>query len=248
MKNSLVGALAATGLALALASPANAVGQYITQLEYSQDGHITPPLGTVTVTDGAGYVDVLVEFGSLIQNIVDTGAHVSFAFNLVNALGNPIDPLTFTVLQPVGGGGYVYGNVAGGDYDQNPFKNFTNAVISTAGTGGNHQVPPPLEFRLTSPGISFLGAAGPHFTSTVGGGTVAGFEGGWWFAADIQTVAGTPGFQSQTFTVAGRDFCTVGVNCIGVPEPATWAMMLVGFGGMGALLRRNRRYLRTALA
>lgn len=27
----------------------------------------------------------------------------------------------------------------------------------------------------------------------------------------------------------------------GVPEPATWAMMLVGFGGMGAVLRRSRR-------
>ena len=26
----------------------------------------------------------------------------------------------------------------------------------------------------------------------------------------------------------------------GVPEPATWAMMLMGFGGLGALLRRRR--------
>jgi hypothetical protein len=26
----------------------------------------------------------------------------------------------------------------------------------------------------------------------------------------------------------------------GVPEPASWALMLVGFGGMGALLRRRR--------
>jgi hypothetical protein len=29
-----------------------------------------------------------------------------------------------------------------------------------------------------------------------------------------------------------------------VPEPATWALMLVGFGGMGAVLRRNRRHAR----
>jgi hypothetical protein len=26
----------------------------------------------------------------------------------------------------------------------------------------------------------------------------------------------------------------------GVPEPATWAMMLIGFGGLGAVLRRRR--------
>lgn len=33
----------------------------------------------------------------------------------------------------------------------------------------------------------------------------------------------------------------------GVPEPASWAMMLVGFGGLGAMLRRRRTAL-TALA
>jgi hypothetical protein len=32
------------------------------------------------------------------------------------------------------------------------------------------------------------------------------------------------------------------LNVIGaaVPEPATWAMMIVGFGGVGALMRRRR--------
>jgi hypothetical protein len=31
-----------------------------------------------------------------------------------------------------------------------------------------------------------------------------------------------------------------------VPEPATWAMMLVGFGGIGAMIRRRRHTLVTA--
>jgi hypothetical protein len=30
------------------------------------------------------------------------------------------------------------------------------------------------------------------------------------------------------------------INFIGVPEPATWATMLIGFGGLGAILRRRR--------
>lgn len=31
----------------------------------------------------------------------------------------------------------------------------------------------------------------------------------------------------------------------GVPEPATWALMLLGFGGLGAALRRSRRQAAT---
>ncbi|HEX2815867.1 MAG TPA: PEPxxWA-CTERM sorting domain-containing protein [Phenylobacterium sp.] len=36
------------------------------------------------------------------------------------------------------------------------------------------------------------------------------------------------------------------VDGVAVPEPATWAMMLAGFGGLGAMMRRRRA--RTALA
>ena len=32
----------------------------------------------------------------------------------------------------------------------------------------------------------------------------------------------------------------------GVPEPASWAMMILGFGGVGAMLRRRRPYLAIA--
>ena len=41
-----------------------------------------------------------------------------------------------------------------------------------------------------------------------------------------------PGFSHITFFDTGAP---------GVPEPATWAMMLLGFGGIGMALRRSRR-------
>jgi hypothetical protein len=52
--------------------------------------------------------------------------------------------------------------------------------------------------------------------------------------------------QSLSYSVAGGSSygqsrlgsITVGTGA--VPEPATWAMMLVGFGGLGAVLRRRR--------
>ena len=34
----------------------------------------------------------------------------------------------------------------------------------------------------------------------------------------------------------------------GVPEPGTWAMMLLGFGGLGAILRRRRGMAASAAA
>jgi hypothetical protein len=37
-----------------------------------------------------------------------------------------------------------------------------------------------------------------------------------------------------------------GVSLTAVPEPATWAMLLFGFGGIGAMMRRRRQMLATA--
>lgn len=42
-------------------------------------------------------------------------------------------------------------------------------------------------------------------------------------------------------------FARIGAGAPAVPEPATWAMMLVGFGGMGAAMRRNRRKSATVM-
>jgi len=32
------------------------------------------------------------------------------------------------------------------------------------------------------------------------------------------------------------------INAPAVPEPATWAMMILGFGGIGMAMRRARRH------
>ena len=53
---------------------------------------------------------------------------------------------------------------------------------------------------------------------------------------------GTGGATGLTFSPDAKGFSNAAIYTPGaVPEPATWAMMLLGFGGMGMALRRSRR-------
>jgi hypothetical protein len=102
----------------------------------------------------------------------------------------------------------------------------------------------PLEFYLhDDAGLTFAGVGatfdadgrlvtlgtGNHFYSNAGR---------WWFTADICDGAAS---GACTYNVAGRDaYRTHFDENVVVPEPAPWAMMIVGLGGAGGLLRRRR--------
>jgi hypothetical protein len=105
----------------------------------------------------------------------------------------------------------------------------------------------PLVFKvanaggITFAGLGFTTDADGKLTGLGSGEHFVSNSLGWWFAADI-----FDGVTGQTYNVAARD--AFGPKTTTVPEPATWALMIVGFGGVGALLRRSRRLARTALA
>jgi PEP-CTERM motif len=44
----------------------------------------------------------------------------------------------------------------------------------------------------------------------------------------------------STSQSGGQNFLITGLTMTAVPEPATWAMMLIGFGGIGFQMRRKR--------
>ena len=96
-----------------------------------------------------------------------------------------------------------------------------------------------------------------NFGQTLFGQTIIG--------ADFSDVAGSPGYVSVfwlfDFGTEGADFITLddthgfsdaALYTTGdppaVPEPATWAMMLFGFGAAGYAMRRKRTPKLTQLA
>jgi hypothetical protein len=67
------------------------------------------------------------------------------------------------------------------------------------------------------------------------------------------TVSSDAGINSLAFNFDpavenAKQFRVDGVISGGVPEPATWAMMIVGFGAVGSMLRHSRRRLASATA
>ena len=91
---------------------------------------------------------------------------------------------------------------------------FTNVFLSGGGLVGNVNIGSTGVDPFESRGLSGLGVGAGTFTLTIQGtpGTQTGSFGG--------TVA----FQAQS----------------AVPEPATWGMMLLGFGAVGFSMRRRR--------
>ena len=90
-------------------------------------------------------------------------------------------------------------------------------------------------FSVVSEGCGYWGCG---TFGTFGGGT--GFNG----LGEVHGVLKFSGtFSSLSFEDTSEDWhgFTVGLGAGGVPEPATWAMMIAGFGMVGATLRSRRR-------
>lgn len=64
----------------------------------------------------------------------------------------------------------------------------------------------------------------------------------------IKSISFGPGGGTTTNTSFVFDNLTIGEAGNGVPEPATWAMMIIGFGLVGASARRRRQNVRTVTA
>ena len=100
---------------------------------------------------------------------------------------------------------------------------FNNAWIQGVGTGGSFTDEP------TNTGVVFNVSSKFVGLSTVEGGD---------FSFDLTNATGIGASAGKTLNSFRAS--SSGTLDITVPEPSTWALMIMGFGGAGALLRRRR--------
>ena len=75
-----------------------------------------------------------------------------------------------------------------------------------------------------------------------GSGSFVANSGGTSTAATLIALTQGSYYMELTRVKAPRELVTGGLTLLSsVPEPATWAMMLLGIGGLGAVMRRKRQ-------
>jgi hypothetical protein len=229
MKKILLGAAMVAALAIGGGTVAHAAVYDLTVV-----GCTTCTLtsyGTVTTTgEGTTSVDFSIQLATDGYFNQAGGAHDAFAWSL---LGDP-DVTVSGLVAPFG----TNGTQSAGTYHEDGLGDFEYAIQYVGPPNNNSTLCcQTLNFTITSLSDIF-------FTSNLIDGEDV------FFSVDV----------AQVLANGDRATGVIGAICPNgdcghegggggpIPEPATWAMMLIGFGGMGAILRRNRRHARMAFA
>jgi hypothetical protein len=114
---------------------------------------------------------------------------------------------------------------------------FTSGAVSAVGAQFQSDNFGPFVARITTNDGSFFDVTG---NSTSSGDNSAVFIGAQSDTASISSIIFHQLSDGETndFAISGLSFITGSVSA--APEPATWAMMIGGFGMAGASLRRRR--------
>ena len=169
-------------------------------------------------------------YGESISTFIDTGLNIFGKVRTVLKISQPVDELDLYVLNLYQ---YDYYNYLGDELGGNEFDNFNTAIA----------YPYPARKAVD---VSFFYQLErrdypvPPDVDTVSYRTSSNELGGVGFDAyaPFSPVAG--------FTPGNVDW-RIDLYAQGVPEPATWALMILGFGAIGAATRRvraNRNSLR----
>jgi hypothetical protein len=217
---SRVLALVGIGL-LPFAQPGQAA-IYTSDLNIISGGAIAAPgttLGTVTIEEFTGFVTVSIDLIDGVRFVNSGGQHTPFAFNLRTGTTYTIDGFSPSATENPDGTFPWFATSPAAD---TPYGSFTNGVDNNMNNGGDpHGDPGPLLFRVTGTDITYANFVGNSLSHI--------------FAADVQGTLGGTGAIAGDF-LTERTPREVGA----VPEPSTWAMMLLGFAGVGFMAYRRK--------
>jgi len=185
--------------------------------------------GTVKVSENAGALDFSIALQSGFAFHAGNAKHSAFAFSL---LGDPT--VTITNL-PTG-----FSRSVGTTFSEPPFGSGWDYAISCCGLNDKNKkivsLPGTLEFEVkATSGLLSLASLLPHDV-TVGDKSYSVY-----FTSDVIDLR--PRFRDDDHPTGN-----VGAVASAVPEPSTWAMMLLGLIGIGAFARRRSRKSRALAA
>jgi hypothetical protein len=217
MKKFVLAAAAAVALSVSMAVPANAAITY--------DADLVAP----GVYFGSGNAN-----GGFTVNTIGT---VELALRGREYLQNTGTPALSVYTLDLG-------QIFSLDWSFNPGGASTAGLTSTltitnVGTGGMATIPP----HLFPDNDTSAGAAGAFQNSQR---LSFGFLNGASIFGDIDYDADVDSTYKVAWTLSGADIdpMTVRVTLVqgagAVPEPGAWALMIMGFGGVGAVIRRRR--------
>ena len=213
MDMRLLAATAAGALALALAGSASALE--------------TVTVGNYTLDDTSFGAQFGVHFDNSSNDVLTADA-------TVNQDGSLVTFSSTDTFDTDTGGEAVVADGNGGNQD--PFNNL-NVVfehswdkVTFSFDGGDSSI-----MSLTVNGVTtFTGGLGGNCTFCVIGNGQTKFT----VTGNVTPIT-TLAFTFNPEVGSGRQFRVMDVQGP-IPEPATWAMMIMGFGGIGALVRRRR--------
>lgn len=223
------------GLAIAVASPASAATNLLA------NGSFESGFSAWTVAQaGGGTAPVVIPYGS--GSGYPTGA-----------FGEAILPNTVATLSPdpVGTSVAYFSSDTANPHSLSQFINLVSGTVYNIGF--DYYAP---ENGISNPfdaSLSFL-VGGVPVGSTLVAGQPSGTPAKTWlnFGTSFTATASGPAelqFQFKGLGVTAADFAIDRVYVTAaVPEPSTWALMLLGFGAVGGAMRMKRRKASAALS
>ncbi|MFI4966828.1 MAG: PEPxxWA-CTERM sorting domain-containing protein [Caulobacterales bacterium] len=230
IKRLLLAAASVAVLSMPLAAQADTFGKY-GDVSVVNSGPVSDPIVfqlTSAVTPGYAGIYLTPSSPLLLNQITTLSLDYQMTagsfgggaprFSIADSTNNATNEAYIYFGTPMGGGSFTDPN-AGSFANTGNYANLASGDLRVA-VNGFDGINTPNSFITWA---QFVAEAG---TTSVGA-VYVDLDGGF---------AGTQRMLADNFTVNGSVFDATAP----VPEPATWAMMLVGFGGLGAMMRRRR--------